>query len=197
MLDIQETMTGRQDAGSIGAVRAAPGAVQPAGSGWFIRIREKTYGPFSAGQMKSYVTEGRLNPASRVSPSADGPFSAIRETAALADTLQGALAERARLCNEAANFIIIVRAPAPAEAALWRSLPECLEKLGRYTQPMPGTWLLRSAQPLAAVRSALTGVLPRTVQVIVLETREARLDWIGFDDDIQQTAGRVWNAALA
>lgn len=174
--------------------QAAP--VQSRNGGWHIYIGETVYGPFSARQMTAYVTEGRLNAASRVSQSPEGPFRPIRETGPLAESLRGAFAERARLRAQASNFLIIVRAPAPAEAALWRSLPECLGKLGKYTQPMPGTWLLRSSETLKSVRSVLVSTLPRTVQVIVLETRDARLDWVGFDDTINDTVRTVWNAPL-
>ena len=164
---------------------------------WRVLVGETAHGPFTIGQLQTFVTEGRLSAASRISGEDGQPFQPIRDHPRLAEVLKDAFAERARRRAEAANFLIIARAPAPAEAALWRDMPACLDSLGKHVQAMPGTWVLRSGLSLNRVREALTAALPGTAQIMVLETREARLGWIGFEDDMAEAIRPVWNAPLS
>jgi len=64
-------------------------------------------------------------------------------------------------------------------------------------QPIPGTFLLRSARSLSEVRATLAEALPKTAQVFVLQTREARLGWVGFEEDMAEAVRPVWNAPLS
>lgn len=164
---------------------------------WRVLIDEQPHGPYTLGQIGQFITEGRLHAGSRLSGGHEQPFLPIRDIPRLAQALAPALAERARIRAEASNYLITARAPAPSEAALWRDLPGCLDGLGRHVQPMPGTFLLRSARSLAEVKAALTEALPKKAQVFVLQTREARLGWVGFEDDIAETVRPVWNAPLS
>lgn len=164
---------------------------------WHVIAGSAVHGPFTLGQLQQFVIAGRLNAASRVAGGAGQAFRPIRERPDLAAALAGAFAERARRRAEAANFLIIARAPAPAEAALWRDMPGCLDALGKHVQAMPGTWILRSGQPLTAIRETLAAALPRTAQIMVLETREARLGWVNFEEDMAEAVSPVWNAALS
>ncbi len=164
---------------------------------WRVLAGGEAHGPYTLGQIQQFVVEGRLHAASRISGGDEQPFLPIRDMPRLADALAPAFAERARRRAEAANFLITARAPAPAEAALWRDLPACLDGLGKHMQPIPGTFLLRSARSLPEVRAALTQALPKTAQVFVLQTREARLGWVGFEEDMAEAVRPVWNAPLS
>lgn len=183
--------------------RPAPAASQPIDLSrvdpavWRVLSGGESHGPYTLGQLQQFVIEGRVNAATGVSDGPDQPFQPIRDVARLAQALAPAFAERARRRAEASNFLIMARAPGPVEAALWRDLPGCLESLGKHVQPMPGTYLLRSARSLAEVREALAAALPRTAQVFVLQTREARLGWVGFDSDMTEAVRPVWNAPLS
>lgn len=164
---------------------------------WRVLITGQAHGPYTLGQLQQFVIEGRLHGASRISGGEAQPFLPIRDMPRLAEALANAFAERARRRAEAANYLITARAPAPVEAALWRDLPGCLDTLGKHMQPMPGTFLLRSARSLTEVREALAAALPNTAQVFVLQTREARLGWVGFEDDMSEAVRPVWNAPLS
>ncbi|MFN4184879.1 MAG: hypothetical protein ACK4M6_08825 [Hyphomonas sp.] len=164
---------------------------------WRILAGGEAHGPYTLGQLQQFVIEGRLHGASRISAGDDQPFLPIRDMPRLAEALAQAFAERARRRAEASNYLITARAPAPAEAALWRDLPGCLDTLGKHMQPIPGTFLLRSGKSLAEVREALAAALPKTAQVFVLQTREARLGWVGFEEDMSDAVRPVWNAPLS
>lgn len=164
---------------------------------WYVLSGDQTYGPYTIGQLQQFVIEGRLNAASRIAEGTDRSFLPIKDIPSLAGPLAPAFAERARRRAEAAKFLIIARAPLPAEAALWRDMPGCLDRLGKYVPALPGTWLLRSARPLREIRQALIEALPATVQIMIMETREARLGWIGFEEDMGEVLRPVWNAPLS
>lgn len=164
---------------------------------WRFLAGGDVHGPYTLGQIQQFVTEGRLHSASRISGGDQQPFLPIRGVPRLAEALAPAFAERARRRAEAANYLITVHAPAEAEAALSHGLPACLDTLGKHMQPIPGTFLLRSARSLSEVRAALAEALPKTAQVFVLQTREARLGWVGFDEDMAEAVRPVWNAPLS
>lgn len=164
---------------------------------WRVLVADAAHGPFTLGQIQQFVIEGRLHAASRLSGGDDQPFLPIRDNPRLTAALSAAFAERARRRAEAANYLITARAPAPVEGALWRDLPGCLDALGLHMQPMPGTYLLRSGKSLEEVRAALAAALPKTAQVFVLQTREARLGWVGFNEDMSEAVRPVWNAPLS
>jgi len=164
---------------------------------WRVLAGGDVHGPYTLGQIQQFVIEGRLHAASRISGGDQQPFLPIRDLPRLAEALTPAFAERARRRAEAANYLITVHAPAEAEAALSHGLPACLDTLGKHMQPIPGTFLLRSARSLSEVRAALAEALPKTVRVFVLQTREARLGWVGFDEDMAEAVRPVWNAPLS
>ncbi|MBY9068505.1 GYF domain-containing protein [Hyphomonas sp. WL0036] len=190
---------------AFGAPAAAPAATAPKPIDlsridpaiWRLQVQGTVHGPYTLGQLQQFVIEGRLHPGSHVSAAENQPFLPIRETPRLTEALAPAFAERNRRRAEASNYLIVARAPAPAEAALWRDLPGCLDGLGKHVQTIPGTFLLRSARSLAEVRAALAEALPKTAQVFVLQTREARLGWVGLDESMNDTVRAVWNAPLS
>lgn len=163
---------------------------------WRLLAGRETFGPYTIGQLQQFAIEGQITPRSQIAQGEVEPFRAVSAIPHLAETLSGAFAERIRRRAEAANFLIITRAPLPAEAASASQIPECLAGLGKYMMLMHATWLLRSAKPLASVRTALTGALPCNVQFVVMEAREARLSWLGLGDEMADAVRTVWNAAL-
>ena len=163
---------------------------------WRFLAGREIFGPYTIGELQKFAIEGRITPRSLIAQGEAEPFRAVSEIPRLTETLSGAFAERIRRRAEAANFLIITRAPLPAEAELASQIPECLAGLGKFMMLMHGTWLLRSARPLASVRIALTGALPRNVQFVVMEAREARLSWLGLGDEMANAVRTVWNAAL-
>ena len=160
---------------------------------WQVQSGGEARGPFTLGQIQQFVIEGRLSAASLLSGGDGQPFRPIRETPRLAESLAPAFAERARRRAEACNYVITIHAPAIDAAAL----EQALAALGKWLQPLPGTFLLRSGKSLADVRAALANALPEDAQAVVLQARDAQLTGIGFDQDLAETARPVWNAPLS
>jgi hypothetical protein len=69
------------------------------------------------------------------------------------------------------------RAPAPPEA-------------------LPGTFVLRSASPLSDVRRALAAAAPEGTQLMIVESRDARLGWTGLSQHGAEALRSVWDAPL-
>lgn len=163
---------------------------------WHILAGRETFGPYTIGQLQQFAIEGRISPRSRVAQGDTDTFRAVSDIPRLYQTLSEAFAERARRRAEASNYLVMARAPLPAEAALAEKMPDCLAALGKAVMLMPGVWLLRSGLQLAAVRAALAAGLPRHVQLVLMEAREGRLGWSGLGDDLDENVRTVWNAAL-
>ncbi|MFN7056263.1 DUF4339 domain-containing protein [Hyphomonas sp.] len=163
---------------------------------WHLLSGRKTFGPYTIGQLQQFAIEGRISPRSRVAQGETDTFRAVAEIPRLYQTLSDAFAERARRRAEASNYLIMARAPLPAEAALAAQMPGCLSPLGKSVMLMPGAWLLRTCRSMASVRAALDEGLPRHVQYVLMEAREGRLGWSGLGDELDDTVRTVWNAAL-
>lgn len=160
---------------------------------WQIQSGGEARGPFTLGQIQQFVIEGRLNAASLISGGEGQPFRPIRETPRLSEALAPAFAERARRRAEACNYLITIHAPARDGAATGQALAA----LGKWLQPLPGTFLLRSGKSLADVRAALASALPADAQAFILQARDAQLAGIGLAQDLAETARPVWNAPLS
>lgn len=160
---------------------------------WQIQSGGEARGPFTLGQIQQFVIEGRLNAASLISGGEGQPFRPIRETPRLSEALAPAFAERARRRAEACNYLITIHAPGRDGAATGQALAA----LGKWLQPLPGTFLLRSGKSLADVRAALASALPADAQAFILQARDAQLAGIGLAQDLAETARPVWNAPLS
>ena len=62
---------------------------------------------------------------------------------------------------------------------------------------MSGTFVLRSDRPLAEVRRALFAAAPQDTQLLIFESRDARLGWTGLSMQGAEGLRAVWDAPLA
>lgn len=161
---------------------------------WHVMGQGKAHGPFTLGQLQSLADSGRLGPLARISGGDGEPFVPALDHPLLRPRIQAALEARAARRAEATNFVLVCGPGlTPGDR---HAIGHALNPLGRFSEPMPGTFILRSAHILGDVRRAIATTLPEGAQIMIFESRDARLGWTGLPIAQAETLRTIWNAPL-
>lgn len=171
---------------------------------WHILSQTKAHGPFTLGQLQSFADAGKIGPLTRISSGDGEPFLPALDHAPLRGRIAAAIGRRSAQRAEASNFVIVSGPEKGPEtgpdsgAAPHRrhALGAALNSLGRFAEPIPGTFVLRSDRPLADVRRALASAAPEGTQLIIFESRDARLGWTGLPSQGAESLRAVWDAPV-
>ena len=154
---------------------------------WHVMVSDTSYGPYTLGQMKSFISEGRISATTRV---AKGDGGAFRPAAQVAELLSGfGEAVRTDFGEEPANFVIITRIQGSAENAIGHALNE----LGTYGQVMPGIYLLRSRARLSRIRDRLQSLTGTRDKVMIVDASNDRLAWFHLGPETDVHVHAVWD----
>lgn len=163
---------------------------------WHIMAKDKAHGPFTLGQLQSFADGGKIGPMTRISSGDGEPFLPALNHSALRARIEAFQVGRTARRTEASNFVIISGPDAAAGASRRHLIGAALNLLGRFSEPMPGTYILRCARPLSDVRRALEAATPGGAQLLIFESRDARLGWTGLPAQGSEAILAVWNAPL-
>jgi len=161
---------------------------------WHVMSQNKAHGPFTLGQLQAFADAGKINPLTRISSGHGEPFLPALDHAPLRPRIEAFLETRAARRAEASNFVIISGPDAGTERR--HAIGAALNALGRFAEPMPGTFILRSGRALADVRRALTAAAPEGTQLVIFESRDARLGWSGLSVQSADSVRAVWDAPV-
>ncbi len=161
---------------------------------WHIMGQGKAHGPFTLGQLQAFADAGKINPLTRISAGNGQPFLPALDHASLRPRIETFLETRAARRAEASNFVIISGPDAGTDRR--HAIGAALNALGRFAEPMPGTFILRSGRALADVRRALTAAAPEGTQLVIFESRDARLSWSGLSVQSADSVRAVWDAPV-
>lgn len=163
---------------------------------WHVLRQDKAHGPFTLGQLQAFADEGKIGPLTRISSGHGEPFIPALDHAPLRARIEGFLENRTARRAEASNFVIISGPDSGAGTLRRHALGAALNTLGRFSEPMPGTFMLRSERPLAEVRRALSAAAPDGTQLMIFESRDARLGWAGLSAQGADAIRAVWDTPL-
>jgi hypothetical protein len=163
---------------------------------WHVMRQDKAHGPFTLGQLQSYADAGKIGPLTRISSGHGEAFLPALDHPPLRARIEAFLENRTARRAEASNFVIISGPDSGAGTNRRHALGAALNTLGRFAEPMPGTFVLRSDRPLADVRRALAAAAPEGTQLMIFESRDARLGWSGLPMQGADSIRSVWDAAL-
>ena len=113
--------------------------------------------------------------------SGDGePFLPALDYAPLRVRIEAALESRSARRAEASNFVIVSGPDSGVGPIRRQALATSLNTVGRFAEPIPGTFLLRSGRPLTDVRRILTSAAPDGTQLMICEPSDAKPGWTGL-----------------
>lgn len=158
---------------------------------WRILVADVVYGPYTMGQMQSFLRESRLSPQSIVAMGDGGAFKPASEQAGLAKLFREHENETARQAvAEPANYVIIHKGPKEARHAV----VETLNTIGVFVEVMDGVFLINTDLKTTDVRDVILQECDEADRVLIINADQSRLAWHGIGDDISAHIHAVWKS---
>lgn len=156
---------------------------------WRVMVKEVVYGPYTLGQMRSFVVENRLTPKSKTAEGDGAPFIPAGEQPALTEVFQSHFAEKnSKSASKLANHVIVVKSMGDSR----NRVISVLNTLGRFTETMPGVFLLRTATRTAKIRELLDDVADDRDRILIVNADDGRLAWSGLGPELDSHIRSVW-----
>ena len=155
---------------------------------WRVTAGETVYGPYTLGQVRAFVAEGRVAAHSLVSEGTGG-FRPAAEMAALRDLFVGDPAATEPVAREEPSNMLVVIQATDTRAGL----VEALSAFGPFVEAMAGTLLLKTTERLAVVRAALETVAAPGDRVVIVDATANRIAWIGMEPVEDRAVREVWS----
>lgn len=172
---------------------------------WRLMIRGSVYGPYTLGQIRAFVEEGRIGAHSKISHDNPNEFARAESFYALADIIarktpdtteptepdeeeHDGRPERRGLAT--CNYLVIVQ-PAPVDDG--EPIIEAMNACGHFTEAMPGIFVLRSDMRTGALRRRLSDAVGEIGQVVIVNASQNRLAWCNLSDAASDHLRRVWD----
>lgn len=156
---------------------------------WRIMVEDVVYGPYTLGQMRSYLAEERLGPGTLVADGDGGAFVPAREQ----DGLRALFDEsKAQATTEAVttpcNYLITLRCSSDERA----DMIQVLNQAGRFSELMVGTFILNTTLKVAELRTQLEQAAMGQVKFVIVNADSGQLAWSGLGTDADQHARQIW-----
>ena len=168
---------------------------------WHVLTGEDVFGPYTLGQMRSFIREGRVAPDTRVAPREGGPFQRAGEIAKLipifdpaaqaAETVTPDI-RTASEADAAYNLVLMTKLTGVRAEALRRIMNE----VGDYAEAMPGVFVLRTRTPMKRIRQRIEVVVSTEDQVVLVDASHNRIGFIHLGPEKDVGVRSVWNAKL-
>ncbi|MEO1029426.1 MAG: hypothetical protein AAFX02_10260 [Pseudomonadota bacterium] len=163
------------------------GDIDPAA--WRILIRGTVYGPYTLGQVRSFAQEGRIGAHSKLARGEQASFLHAETYAELGDIFAAEDEATAQPENALNNYLIIVQ---PASLPEGSPLLDTLNAAGRFTEAMPGIFVLRSSERVGTLRRQLNEVSHPGEQIVIVDASNDRLAWCNLSVDASEHLRAVW-----
>ena len=157
---------------------------------WHTLVGGVSYGPYTLGQIRSFILDGRVTARTCLAEGDGGRFAPAAGFPQFAETF----AERANTENSAplSNYVIVSQIRSND-----RSLTDALNGLGKFGEAMPGVFILRSPVKLARLRDQLRALSGATDQIIIVDATHDRLAWLGLGPEADIHMKAIWSKDAA
>ncbi|MGE3250930.1 MAG: DUF4339 domain-containing protein [Hyphomonadaceae bacterium] len=159
---------------------------------WWVQVRESAYGPYTEGQIRQFITEGRVKPSTMVSRDRRGDWKEARATAPFVGALAPQASPAAAAQPELANVFIF----AEIHSGAWTAFMAAVETLGRVAELAPGFWLVRTKFSSGVIRNTLSQTLERGDRFVVVDATKDRLAWYNMGPGIDVSIREIWNGGI-
>ena len=181
---------------------------------WTISVGGRSYGPYTAEQMRGFAGEGRLAPQSLVARGNENQFRPAGEDAALAALFRPAATpaqpqqprqfftaegneeipsfgrgEGEMPTGERAHFIIV----ADMKSRSISGLEEEIFNLGPAVPIMPQAWLLASDMAINQIRQTLVQKLGKLDMLFIADATHDKAAWFNFGPEADIRVRRLWS----
>ncbi len=156
---------------------------------WRIMVSDVVYGPYTLGQMRSFVSENRLSLQSQVAMGDGGIFKPASAHPGLAKIFR----DKQAPANEAvqlqpANHVIVHKgSPLSRKAIL-----DTLNSFGLFVEVMDGVFLINTDTKTTDLRESLLAECDAEDRILIVNADDSRLAWHGVGDEISAHIHSVW-----
>ena len=158
---------------------------------WRVLVKGEVYGPYTLGQMKGFIDEGRVGPGTEVAAGDGGAFLPAGQQRRLARAFSDHDASADE--DTVFNYLIIAKLTGTGEM----QLISAINRLGLFAEVMPGVWALRSSMRQGKLRERLQQTVTSADQVMIANASNGRLAWINLGPEADVHIRRVWDADLS
>lgn len=156
---------------------------------WRVMVDQVVYGPYTMGQMRSFAAEGRLLETSQVAQDDGGAFLAARAHPDLqALFLAPAPTPTPDSPPEPANYLVNIQTDGDGR----RAVISLLNELGRFSELMPGCFILHTTREVVDLRAQIATVLAERGRCVIVNASTGQLAWMGLTADANTHAKLVW-----
>ncbi|MEM7329226.1 MAG: hypothetical protein AAF437_10830 [Pseudomonadota bacterium] len=156
---------------------------------WRVLVEQVVYGPYTMGQMQSFAEEGRLLDSSQVANDDGGAFLDARSHPELQQLFLAAAPTSAPdQSPEAANFLVSIQTDGDGR----RAVISLLNEIGRFSELMPGCFIVHASQTVVELRAQLSTLLAERGRCVIVNASTGQLAWMGLSSDADTHAKLIW-----
>ncbi|MDE2183007.1 MAG: DUF4339 domain-containing protein [Alphaproteobacteria bacterium] len=176
---------------------------------WTIRVDDRSYGPYTLEQLRSYAGQGRLAPHSLVARAGDGTVHRAADDPHLAALFRPAARpvfftadgeggrqsfgrNEREVSSDACHYIIIADMKSRSIAGLEEEIFSC----GPAFAIMPQAWLVSSSMTINAMRNALVQKLGRLDVLFIVDATHNKAAWFNYGPEADSRIRRLWQKSL-
>lgn len=159
---------------------------------WRVLVNGSVYGPYTLGQMQSFIHERRVGPGTQIAEGNGGAFLPAARHRALVETLRAQRASAVPEEAETFNYLIITKLSATGDM----QLISAINRLGSFAEIMPGVFALRSKMRQNKLRERIQQTVASSDQVMIANATTGRLAWLNLGPEADIHIRRVWDADL-
>ena len=155
---------------------------------WRIKVGDVVYGPYTLGQMRAFIEEGRITAGSSVARGDDGMFVTAGAYMDLVSEFSHAPPPSKEEKPAPSNFVVTIKADGDGR----RGAISVLNEVGRFSELMTGTFILNAEITAYDLRAQLATVLAERGKFIIVNADTGQLAWMGLGSDADEHARAVW-----
>jgi len=151
-------------------------------------VADVVYGPYTLGQMRGFIEEGRLAAKSRVARGDGGEFRAAGAYLDFAAEFPHTPPPTRDDKPAPSNFLLTVQTDGDGR----RAVISVLNQSGQFSELMAGTFILNAEMTAYDLRTQLSTVLAERGKFVIVNADTGQLAWMGLGTDTDQHARAVW-----
>jgi GYF domain 2 len=169
---------------------------------WIVSVGGRTYGPYSADQMETFVAEGRLAAHSLVARDQEGQFGPASQDPMLApfflprepapepqnEDVPRSFGQGDVAGDETTHYLIV----ADMKSGSITALEEEIYRLGPAYTVMPQAWILSSEMSIGPLRNLLIQKLGKLDLLLVVDATHDKLSWFNLGMEADTRVRRIW-----
>ncbi len=159
---------------------------------WRVLVKGSVYGPYTLGQMQTFISDRRIGPGTQIAEGDGGAFLPAARHKVLADSLRTQHEKTRPEDAEIFNYLIIARLSGTGDM----QLISAINRLGSFAEVMPGVYALRSRMRQNKLRERIQQTVASSDQIMIANATTGRLAWLNLGPEADIHIRRVWDSDL-